>query len=128
MISRSVEYALRAVICLAVNQHKELTVNEIAKMVHVPPSYLSKILQSLAKKKIVTSRRGKLGGFALACQPSELTILNIINAVDPLKRIETCFLESQKEETDLCALQICVNDVISTVEAKFNNVRIADLT
>lgn len=126
MISRSVEYALRAAVCLAAHADKGLTVSQIASFVHVPPSYLSKVLQALAKKKIVHSQRGKQGGFILACPPSQLNVLSVINAVDPLKRIDTCFLEEQTG-VDLCPLQMCINDAIQSAENAFAKITLADL-
>lgn len=127
MISQSVEYALRAVVCLAANQDHELTAKQIAQFIHAPVGYLSKVLQALTKEKIVSSQRGRQGGFMLAIHSSQLTVLKVINAVHPLKRIDVCFLDIERQGVDLCPLQICINDAISSIEETFEKITIASL-
>jgi Rrf2 family nitric oxide-sensitive transcriptional repressor len=127
MISQSVEYALRAVVCLAANQDRELSAKQIAHFIHTPVGYLSKVLQILAKAKIVSSQRGRQGGFLLAIHPSQLTVLRVINAVHPLKRIDICFLDIERQGLDLCPLQVCINDAISSIEEAFEKITIAGL-
>jgi Rrf2 family protein len=56
----------------------------------VPAGYLSKVLQSLGRAQLVNSQRGLHGGFTLARAPSELTVWEVIQAVDPLQRIRSC--------------------------------------
>src|SRR5262245_11875601 len=93
MFSQTVEYALRAVVFLASQPGEPATTEEIAKRTKVKAPYLAKILQGLVKKGIVKSQRGVGGGVTLALPPDELTILEVVNAVDPIKRIKTCPLE-----------------------------------
>src|SRR6266540_5219257 len=93
MFSQTVEYALRAVVHLASKAPNGQTTEEIAKATKVPQAYLSKVLQSLVQAGVVKSQRGIGGGMSLVKKPSELTILEVVNAVDPIKRIETCPLE-----------------------------------
>ncbi len=66
MISQTVEYALRAVAHLAAESPNSCKTQRIAEVTQVPSAYLSKVLQSLAKAKIVRSQRGIGGGVTLA--------------------------------------------------------------
>lgn len=79
MISVTAEYALRSAIFLAMNREKAFTVQEIADVTKVPAPYLSKVLQSLVKAGIVHSQRGIRGGFVLAMEPENISILNVVN-------------------------------------------------
>ncbi|MEZ4537577.1 MAG: Rrf2 family transcriptional regulator [Cyanobacteriota/Melainabacteria group bacterium] len=83
MISQTAEYALRAMVFLAMNQDNAQVTERIAGGTKVPASYLSKVLQSLSRAGLVKSQRGLGGGFSLAKAPESTTILEIINAVDP---------------------------------------------
>src|SRR4051794_10239395 len=104
MFSQTVEYALRAVVHLASKAPESQTTEEIAKSTRVPPFYLSKVLQSLVHGGVVKSQRGIGGGMSLARKPSELTILEVVNAVDPIRRIATCPLGLATHGVRLCPL------------------------
>src|SRR5215207_872981 len=90
MISQTVEYALRAVVYLADCGDEPRTTQQIAGVTHVPPAYLSKVLQGLSKARLVRSQRGLHGGFTLAVDPEQLTIWDVVDAVEPLQRIREC--------------------------------------
>ena len=87
MLSQTVEYALRAVVHLAMRAPEPQTTATIAEVTQVPPAYLAKVLQGLKEKNIVHLQRGIGGGVSLAQSPDKLTILDVVNAVDPIKRI-----------------------------------------
>ena len=121
MISQTSEYALRAVVCLAQIPDKLYTTAEIAKLTKVPEHYLSKVLLMLAKHEVVYSKKGLHGGYILAHLPENLPLLNVINAVDPIKHIKTCPLKLKTHGTNLCRLHTRMNDSIVLVEEMFRN-------
>ncbi|MGE5608271.1 MAG: RrF2 family transcriptional regulator, partial [Bacillota bacterium] len=82
MISQTAEYALRAAVCLASNPESPMTTQQIAAMAKVPAGYLSKVLQAMGRAGLVDSTRGLGGGFVLTRDPKELTIFQVIEAVD----------------------------------------------
>ena len=90
MISLTAEYALRAVSWLASNGKEPLVNRDIADATQVPSGYLAKVLQSLGRAGLVTSQRGLGGGFVLGRSAEEISVLDVVNAVDPLERIESC--------------------------------------
>jgi Rrf2 family protein len=82
-ISRSTGYALVAVGYIAQN-YKEGAVlaARVAKEYGIPLEYLLKILQQLVRANVLRSKRGPRGGFFLARESNEITLLQIIEAVD----------------------------------------------
>ena len=90
MISQTVEYALRAVVTIAQHANQPCTAQEVSEITQVPAPYLSKVMQGLVRANLVASKRGLHGGFVLTKEPSELSILEVIDAVDPMKRIRKC--------------------------------------
>ena len=102
-------------------------VPKIAEATKVPASYLAKILQNLVKAKIVQSRRGVGGGFSLVNSPEDLSVLDVINAVDPIKRIHTCPLKLSSHQKQLCPMHSRLDEALETVEKAFSESRISDL-
>ena len=127
LISRTSEYALRAVIWLVQEPARSQTTRQIATGTRTPPDYVSKVLQLLAKAGLVRSQRGLGGGFRLASDPTQITVLDVINAVDPLERILTCPLGLKAHGTNLCPLHCGLNDVMLQMEATFAKTKLADL-
>ncbi len=127
MISQTAEYALRAIVCLADHKDRCLKTHEMAVATKVPAGYLSKVLQSLARAELVRSQRGLYGGFTLARPDSEITVMDVVNAVDPLKRIEKCPLGLGAHGTTLCPLHRKLDDAIAMVEQAFASCTIAEL-
>jgi Rrf2 family protein len=119
MISQTSEYALRAVVCLAQSPDKPHTTAEIARQTKVPEHYLAKVLLTLAKHEVVYSKKGLHGGYMLANTPDNLPLLDVINAVDPIKHIKSCPLKLKSHGTNLCRLHKRVNDSIDLIEELF---------
>jgi Rrf2 family protein len=127
MFSQTAEYALRAVACLGMEHESSLTTDEIAKTTRVPKAYLSKVLQSLRQGGIVKSFRGIGGGIRLAHPPEELTILQVVNAVDPIKRIRECPLGLAAHGIHLCPLHRRLDDALASVEEAFASTTLAEV-
>lgn len=127
MFSQTVEYALRAVVNLAMRSPEPQTTAAIAKATQVPSAYLSKVLQGLREKGIVKLQRGIGGGVSLARDPEELTILDIVNAVDPLQRITHCPLDLKSHGVQLCALHFRMDQALSSIEKAFRSTTLAEL-
>ncbi len=128
MFSQTSEYALRAVVWLAEHRNEGPVGNKrIASDTQVPASYLSKILHDLASAGFLTSRRGVGGGFQLIAHPRELTMLDVVNAVDPLKRITFCAHLKDGAEGQMCPMHRRLNQAIASVERTLANSTIEDV-
>jgi Rrf2 family protein len=127
MFSQTVEYALRAVVHLADQAPGFRTTDQIAAATQVPKPYLSKVLQSLGRAGLVHSQRGLGGGMTLARSPAELTILEVIAAVEPIARIRTCPLGLVTHGVRLCPLHRRLDNAIAAVEEAFGNTTLDEL-
>lgn len=127
MISQTAEYALRAMTYLAMNAGAPKTTGQIAGTTRVPAGYLSKVMQSLVKAGLVNSQRGVGGGFLLARRTEKISILEVINAVDPIQRIRFCPLDLKTHGTKLCALHKRLDDAMSNVELAFAESTLAEI-
>jgi Rrf2 family protein len=119
MFSQRVEYALRAVVYLAQQAPAARTTEQIAAATRVPPAYLSKILQHLNQAGLVHSQRGIGGGMSLVRSPANVTILEVVNAVEPIRRIKTCPLGLASHGIRLCPLHKRMDKALAMVEDAF---------
>ena len=127
MFSQTVEYALRAVVHLAAEAPDARTTDQIAEVTRVPRAYLSKVLQSLARSGVVQSQRGLGGGITLGRPATELTILEVVNAVEPIRRIRTCPLGLAAHGVHLCPLHSRLDAAMETVEKALGGTTLAEL-
>lgn len=127
MFTQTVEYALRAVAHLAYLAPEACTTPELAKITKVPPAYLTKVLQSLGRAGIVKAQRGIGGGVSLAVDPKKLTILEVVNAVDPIQRIRTCPLGLASHGAKLCPLHRRMDAALAQVENAFRGTTLAEV-
>lgn len=127
MFSQTVEYALRAIVFLADNSPNACTTDQIAEATKVPKPYLSKVLQNLGRNDIVRSQRGIGGGVTLVKSPNDLTVLDVVNAVEPIQRIATCPLGLKSHGKNLCPLHRRMDDALASVEAAFASTTLAEI-
>jgi Rrf2 family transcriptional regulator, iron-sulfur cluster assembly transcription factor len=131
-LTRAGEYAIRGMIYLAQQPREELTlISEIAKSQKVSASFLAKIFQGLAKAGLVDSQRGAAGGVNLARDPKEISLRNIVEAVegpvalnrclrakDPCERNRTCALASVWREAQDKMLEVLETATLDRVNGK----------
>jgi Rrf2 family protein len=128
MFSKTVEYALRAVAHLAYEAPTPRTTEQIAEATRVESAtYLSKVLQELVRKGVVKSQRGIGGGITLAKPADQLTILEVVNAVEPIQRIKSCPLGLKSHGVRLCPLHRRIDDALAMVEAAFSKTTLAEV-
>jgi Rrf2 family protein len=127
MISQTVEYSLRAAVALAQRGSEPSTTLLISEITQVPAAYLAKVLQGLVRAGLVCSRRGMHGGFVLAASPDKLTIWDVVNAVEPFRRIRECPLGIKSHSGSLCRLHKRLDDAMESVERCFRQTTLAEL-
>ncbi len=90
-ISRKIEYGLRAMLYLASQPAGALVpFREIAERMNVPQEFMAKILKKLCKEKLAVSTRGSHGGYALARPASQVTFLDVIEAMEGKVQVNLC--------------------------------------
>lgn len=127
MFSQTAEYALRAVAFVAAHAPNACTTEQISQGTKVPAAYLSKVIQALGRGGVLLSRRGIGGGITLARGVEEVTILDVINAVEPVKRITHCPLGLAAHGVRLCPLHRRLDDALAQMEKAFGDTTLADL-
>lgn len=127
MFSQTAEYALRAAVHIAARPGERQTTRDIADAMDIPADYLSKVMQALVRAGVVTALRGKSGGFLLARPARETSVLDVVNAVDPIRRIQSCPLHLPHHAHRLCPLHSKLDSAAAMLETEFRNTCIADL-
>lgn len=127
MISQTVEYALRAIVTIAQHEGQACTAQQISLLTQVPAPYLSKLMQGLVRAGLASSQRGLHGGFVLAKEPGELTIWDVVDAVEPFQRIHECPLGIQSHGGTLCPLHRRLDRAMAMVEEQFRSTTIAEV-
>lgn len=116
-LSRAAEYAIRGMLHLSSKPDLEATgIEEVSKAQDVPSAYLAKLFQLLAKKGYVRSFRGAGGGFALAKNPKDITLLEIIETLEGRIFLNDCLIrEGYCPKDNVCP----VHDVWRKAQKKF---------
>jgi Rrf2 family protein len=95
-ITRQTDYAIRCVLYLSKKQDQPTVVEEIAQEMSIPKSFLSKIVQKLSRADILESFRGIKGGFKLARKPAEISLLDVIAAMQGPAASNKCAVDKAK--------------------------------
>jgi Rrf2 family transcriptional regulator, nitric oxide-sensitive transcriptional repressor len=127
MISQTMEYALRAAVYLAKNPNAPRTSEQIATATRVPQAYLSKIMQQLGEAGIVCGQRGLGGGFRLLKLPEEISLLEVVSAIELLQRFRACASGTASPMSKLCSLHHWLDGTLANVEAEFADTTLSDI-
>ena len=128
LVTRETDYAVRTVLYLAKNRDHKASVTEVAHAMHIPKSFLAKLLQRLVRSHILTSSRGVKGGFQLAQKPSEITLLSIMEAVQGPAVINVCAIDSKRcKLSSACAVHPVWVDIRKEVEKRLKRETIGRL-
>lgn len=126
MLSKTAEYALRAVVLMGGRVGQPASADLLAKKTAVPRRYLHRVLQDLVAADLVTSKSGPGGGYVLSQAPGKVSLLDVVNAVAPIERINACPL-GLKSHTSLCPLHHELDKAYAATEAAFKKVTIKKL-
>lgn len=117
-LNQSTEYAINGLAYLAKNSDNRCVfVSEIAQSQGASESYMGKIFQSLTKAGIVRSSRGLKGGFTLVKNPKEISLLDVIEAVEgPLAFSQCAIIGKGCPRFKTCKLRPILSEVQKKVE------------
>ena len=94
-ITRQADYAVRAILYLArTNGSQRAATSQVAQEQHIPPSFLAKIISQLSIAGLLHTSRGARGGVTLARQPKDITLLEVIEAIDGPIMLNECVSDS----------------------------------
>jgi Rrf2 family protein len=116
-LTRAGEYAVRSLVYLAtLNSDARVMASEVATAENIPVNFVRKILESLAKAGLVKSYRGAGGGFTLGREPEQITLRQIIEAVEGPFALNECLAPAGCERMHLCPVTHVWGEVQSAVE------------
>ncbi|HOO83544.1 MAG TPA: Rrf2 family transcriptional regulator [Prolixibacteraceae bacterium] len=119
MLSNTCKYAIRALIYLAnySKENKKIGIKKISEDLGIPSPFLGKILQSMAREKMLASTKGPNGGFSLGKAPEDITLYDIVVHVDGQKYFNNCIIRLEP-----CS---CFTEEITTcpVHRRFGHIR-----
>lgn len=113
MISNTCKYAIRAMLYLAIKDPKgerNIGIKEISKELDLPAPFLGKVLQIIAKNKLLHSTKGPNGGFSLNKDPEKISLYDIVVIIDTDDLFNNC----------LIGLKICEDDDLKKELCPFN--------
>jgi Rrf2 family protein len=94
-ITRQADYAVRAMVYLAqLGQDRRAATSQIAQDKQIPPSFLAKIVSQLSVAGLLQTSRGAHGGVSLARSPEEITLLDVVEAIDGPILLNECVSEN----------------------------------
>lgn len=134
MLSNSCRYAIRAVIYLATQPKAagKTGIKQISKDLKLPTPFLAKILQDLAKQKILASSKGPHGGFSLMKDARKIKVIDIVSAIDGEELFTNCVIHSgpcggKRNKKKYCALHDEYDKVRHELKQIFRKKSIYDL-
>lgn len=130
-LSKKSEYALMAVKYIALQQERNcITAKEIAIKYNLPYELISKILQRLVKSNVINSVQGARGGYKLSKLPSDISIMEIISAVEPDYQITKCFKEGSSKENcehlNCCMIREPLRKIQGEIDKLFRNMTVTE--
>jgi Rrf2 family protein len=129
-ITRAGEYGVLGLLNLARRVPGEVAmIDEVSSQERIPRSFLAKIFQNLAKAGLIRSNRGVGGGFVLLKKPSEITVLQVIEAIEGQIAFQRCMTETEEcgHGGDGCALCGLFEQAQDQVKDVFAKTTLADL-
>lgn len=128
-LSKKSEYALMAVRYLAVNSNGQYsTARDISKHYDIPHELVAKVLQQLVKKNIISSYQGVRGGYSLVRSPEQISLMDIISAIEDNHHITNCMIENSSQNDcthiDCCMIRDPLIKVQREIDKVFQNMKI----
>lgn len=115
LISRTSQYAIQALIYIALKEvGTPILSREVAEQLGVPSAYLAKIMQMLCKGGILTSFRGRLGGFTLRQKPQQIDLMRVMLITEGMDFTKDCVL----------GLKVCSDETACPMHEKWKPIKL----
>lgn len=134
MLSNTSKYAIRSLIYLAnfSSPDKKVGIKKISEELKMPSPFLGKILQGMAREKILNSTKGPNGGFTLGRKPEEITLYDIVKHIDGEDYFNNCIIRMQpctcyESNNTTCPIHKRFNNLRSEVISFYKDTSLADI-
>ena len=127
--TKRADYGLMAIHYIAVHDaFGAVNAKRIAEEFAIPPELMAKILQRLAKQRLIVSTNGPKGGYALARRPSEITVGQVIRALEGPINIVSCLEDDACPQMERCNLRRPVHKIQAAISQVLDTMSLAELT
>jgi len=128
LITRDTDYSIRALIYIARNKDRIISITELVKELDTPRPFLRKILQLLGASGILKSYKGKNGGFELARKPEKICLLDLMEIFQGKFKISECLFKKKICPNQIsCELKSKLDSLEELVENKIKEITLASL-
>ncbi len=127
-LSKKTDYGLMAVHYIAFHQHLgAANAKRIAEDLGIPAELLAKILQRLAKRKLITSLNGPKGGYVLTRGPDEIKVGEVLRAIEGPLGIVSCYKTLECPQLSRCSIRKPVWLIQASIERLLDTMSLAEL-
>ncbi|MBI4638983.1 MAG: Rrf2 family transcriptional regulator [Candidatus Rokubacteria bacterium] len=127
--TKRADYGLMAIHYIAIHDDLgSVSAKRIAEEFAIPPELLAKILQRLAKKGLIVSQNGPKGGYGLSRRPDEMTVGEVIRALEGPINIVSCLEDSHCPQLERCNLRRPVQKIQAAISQMLDTMSLAELT
>lgn len=130
--SRKIEYALLAMQYITVNNNRVTSAKEISENFNLSFEFLSKTLQSLMKNGLITSQQGIKGGYLLGKSPEEITVADVVFAIEGKTSIVDCFVKNEEDficnRSSNCTIKNPMRKIQKKIEDIFSSTTIQEIS
>jgi Rrf2 family protein len=127
--TKRADYGLMAIHYIAIHDALgAVSAKRIAEEFTIPPELMAKILQRLAKQRLIVSTNGPKGGYALARRPTEITVGQVIRALEGPINIVSCLEDSDCPQMERCNLRRPVQKIQAAISQVLDTMSLAELT
>jgi Rrf2 family protein len=127
-ITRQADYAVRAIYYLSIlGVDKRASTSQIAKEQHIPPSFLAKIISQLSVAGLLHTSRGARGGVSLARDPKDITMRDVVEAIDGPIQLNECVNDAHGCKFDKdCPMRTMWCEIQDDLTSRLENTTFAD--
>ena len=128
-LKNSTDYAIR-IVCYLAAQERMVSTSELSRKLNVSANYVPKIAKKLKNAKIVTACEGINGGYMLAKQPENISLMEIISCVEETMAINRCLEEDRfcsRNLEDTCKIHKILLSLQNTYNNKLESVKVSDV-
>ena len=127
--TKRADYGLMAIHYIAINDgFGTVSAKRIADEFAIPPELMAKILQKLAKQRLIVSTNGPKGGYALSRRPTEITVGQVIRALEGPINIVSCLEDADCPQMQKCNLRRPVQKIQAAISQVLDTMSLAELT
>jgi Rrf2 family protein len=128
-LSKKIDYGLMAMGYIAfLDKERVVNTKEIAEEYSIPLELLAKILQKLAKKGLIVSQSGPKGGYHLAKEPMDITVGEIVKAIDgPIQMMECHQGEHRCLQIEKCSIRSPLTKIQESISGLLDNITLEEM-